>query len=408
MKNNKYVLGTLIALIFVFTPGWKWKDVEKDYGNYLKSGISCEYNLSEQKGPHNLEFVAFVANESSINIQFNESLEKVFSSKGYEPSHYKYFYVPDYFTNEFLKKYKDNEGKCPNSIYIDYNDLNFQMNVSQSSLGRSYYTYSLKPNTIISNDGVKKDCHTGEYEAVDCKRKTLQSNDDYNLTIYIEYGYYKKNNKNVPYFGIGNNTNSVVPTEASNGEFQMKFNGMYNIYVYKDSAEKIFINNSSLLDSNDLKLSKSIYSPNNYYISTGDSITPGEESISTTVEDSANMDEVYERKNYTVLTIPDIPELNCTSLLGDPLQGPDKPSPAYLLTYAFKIIRYVALILLVVLSIMDFVSSISSQDKDSINKAVNKTIQRAIICVIIFLLPSIIEFVLTFLNDRAVNICINS
>lgn len=102
-----------------------------------------------------------------------------------------------------------------------------------------------------------------------------------------------------------------------------------------------------------------------------------------------------------------VPNHNCTSLLGDPAKS-NPPSPAFLLSYAFKVLRYVAIILLVVLSIMDFVSSVSSQDTDSLKKAVNKTIRRAILCVIIFLLPYLIEYVLTFLNDNATKICINT
>ena len=60
------------------------------------------------------------------------------------------------------------------------------------------------------------------------------------------------------------------------------------------------------------------------------------------------------------------------------------------------------------MSIMDFIESVSSQDKDSMNKAISKTVRRIIYCVLIFLLPSLLEFILTLLNDHAVNICINS
>ena len=57
---------------------------------------------------------------------------------------------------------------------------------------------------------------------------------------------------------------------------------------------------------------------------------------------------------------------------------------------------------------MDFVSSTASQDTDSLKKAVNKVIKRLIICVIIFLLPMLIEYVLSFLNNRAIDMCINT
>ena len=105
--------------------------------------------------------------------------------------------------------------------------------------------------------------------------------------------------------------------------------------------------------------------------------------------------------------LPNVQDLNCNLLLGDPTDS-ENLSPAYLLTYAFKIIRYVAIILLVVLTIMDFVSSTASQDADSVKKSVEKAITRVILCLIIFLLPYIIEFVLNFIYKRAMSICINS
>ena len=104
------------------------------------------------------------------------------------------------------------------------------------------------------------------------------------------------------------------------------------------------------------------------------------------------------------LNPPDLAEMSCTSLFGDPGTS---GTPAYYLTYAFKIARYIAIVLLVVLSILDFIESTASQDQDSVSKAINKTIKRLVLCIIIFLLPSLIEFILTLLNNRAANICIN-
>lgn len=115
----------------------------------------------------------------------------------------------------------------------------------------------------------------------------------------------------------------------------------------------------------------------------------------------------FSKNNIGLVTSADIAEQSCTSLLGDPADK-KTPSPAFLLTYAFKVIRYVAIVILVVMSMLDFIESTSSQDKDSVNKAISKTITRIILCVIIFLLPSLLEFILTLLNDHAVNICINA
>ena len=103
----------------------------------------------------------------------------------------------------------------------------------------------------------------------------------------------------------------------------------------------------------------------------------------------------------------EIDEMNkCSSLLGDPNQN-EPATPAYYLSFAFSVIRYVAIILLIVLTTMDFVSAVASQDNDILKKTVNKTIKRAVLCVVIFLLPTLISFVLQFMHDSSVHDCIN-
>lgn len=101
---------------------------------------------------------------------------------------------------------------------------------------------------------------------------------------------------------------------------------------------------------------------------------------------------------------PEIPSYdNCESLFGDPKS---EGTPAFYMTVAFRVVRYVAIIILVLMSVLDFVSATAASDNDALKKATNKLIKRAILCVIIFVLPTIIAFVLTYLNDRAVDMCI--
>lgn len=100
-------------------------------------------------------------------------------------------------------------------------------------------------------------------------------------------------------------------------------------------------------------------------------------------------------------------DVNCRSFLGDP-DDPNHQSPAYYLTFVFKIMRYAAIILLIVLSMMDFLGAVSSQDNDEMKKATSKAIKRLIMCVVIFLLPSLLQFILKYINDRAVDLCIGN
>lgn len=93
---------------------------------------------------------------------------------------------------------------------------------------------------------------------------------------------------------------------------------------------------------------------------------------------------------------------DCTSLLGNP---ETEGTPAFYLVKAFEVVKYVAIILLIVLTIIDFVGAVASQDNDVIMKTAKKAGIRAMLCVIIFLLPMLIQFVLKYVSDRAIDLC---
>lgn len=95
----------------------------------------------------------------------------------------------------------------------------------------------------------------------------------------------------------------------------------------------------------------------------------------------------------------------CSSLLGDPEQS-SPATPAYYLTIVFSVIRYAAIIILIIFTILDFVTAVAAHDDDAIKKAVNKTMKRAFLCVILLLLPTLIEFVLQFIHNIQIHDCI--
>ena len=79
-------------------------------------------------------------------------------------------------------------------------------------------------------------------------------------------------------------------------------------------------------------------------------------------------------------------------------------SPAYYLTFAFKIMRYAGILILLVMSAMDFVGAIAAQDNDAVKKAVSKLLIRAVLCVILFLLPLLVEFLLKFFTGKTITL----
>ena len=76
-----------------------------------------------------------------------------------------------------------------------------------------------------------------------------------------------------------------------------------------------------------------------------------------------------------------------------------------MLLIAFKVIKYVSIALLAVLSTIDFVGAIASNDNDILKKTISKILKRFILCILIFLLPTIIEFVLRYVYDQSINLC---
>ena len=86
---------------------------------------------------------------------------------------------------------------------------------------------------------------------------------------------------------------------------------------------------------------------------------------------------------------------SCDSILGS---VDNSNEPAYYLNFVFNLLKYAAIIILFVLTILDFAKAVVSSDNDALKKALKKTIKRIIICIIIFFLPTLINFVLSLLG----------
>lgn len=83
----------------------------------------------------------------------------------------------------------------------------------------------------------------------------------------------------------------------------------------------------------------------------------------------------------------------CKKLIGDDLLK--------YLRMIFTLIRILTPIILIVMGMLDFTKAISSNSQDAIQQATQKFAKRMIVCVIIFLIPTIIEFLmnLTGISD---------
>lgn len=92
----------------------------------------------------------------------------------------------------------------------------------------------------------------------------------------------------------------------------------------------------------------------------------------------------------------------CEAVFGQMVNGKfvSKNSLGYFLQSIFNVIKYVVPILLIVLTVVEFLKAVTSGDKDNITKALKKTYTRLIIVVIIFLVPTILDLLLSFVTEN--------
>ncbi len=112
--------------------------------------------------------------------------------------------------------------------------------------------------------------------------------------------------------------------------------------------------------------------------------------------------ETYVMNATTNTVIPIVTEESCVGYLGS-VTNPN--SPMYYLHSAFNLIKYGAIVLLLILTIVEYAKAVAVSEQDILKKATQKTVKRIIIAVIIFLLPTLIEFVLELVGISGYGVC---
>lgn len=85
----------------------------------------------------------------------------------------------------------------------------------------------------------------------------------------------------------------------------------------------------------------------------------------------------------------------CQYILGDPSKEGDF---AYYLDMTFRFIKFLAPVILIVMSMIDYIKVISTSDADALKKVNRKTITRIIFTLLIFVLPILISIILNLLG----------
>ncbi len=93
---------------------------------------------------------------------------------------------------------------------------------------------------------------------------------------------------------------------------------------------------------------------------------------------------------------------DCDTIFGD-VEEPNEP--AYWIQLTLNIMRYVAIAALILLSSLDFIKAIASQDNEAVQKAIKTSVQRLMFTVILFFLPMLIEALFKIFGFYDVETC---
>ena len=87
-------------------------------------------------------------------------------------------------------------------------------------------------------------------------------------------------------------------------------------------------------------------------------------------------------------------EHECDTYLGSGAPG----TPMYYIEFALNLIKYIAIVMLFVFTIIEFAKAVAASDEKAIKKAATNTIKRLVIVVIIFFAPTLITFIFRLLG----------
>ena len=304
---------------------------------------SYEYIVNELCSPGNCK-------NFSVRVDEQKGLDKLFSHKNFKNLSDK---VTDGYNEDEIKNLINN-GKCPEYVYVanKLSEKKIGFIFSSKSVSNSIETFKNEGYIInyTQEGGNMSEIAKENFEnIVQVMKDNIQEFDDKNWDEILSTGCFKRD----------------------------KFGGI-------DSDENLTINKY-------LNLREELLTADPNY-----DFSEGERIYNQYTQKKCGSEDVS-------LDLQVDPQ-SCQDLLGDPT---NENTPAYYITFAFKVLRYVAIIIFIVITTMEFVGAVASQDNDIIKKATNKALIRALLCIAIFLLPTLIEFLLQFIHEARVSDCMH-
>ena len=264
-------------------------------------------------------------------------------------------------------------------------------------------------------------------DGVTCKEKYSNYG-----TAFAQHGDFESQTKTYDYeediMNYANNLFQTIEEEISSGQFNVVTDLKEKIltdfrvnYLHGENLPEFILNSEAYAKLTDFSAFEDSYNKSKQEsmdkaqedLDNG-SIT--EEEYEETVNNWNNdMEDIKEQVILTFDTLKEqvdwLSDFNvsnyCTSYLGNPDFNPSAKvqAPAYYLQFAFSIMKYIAIVMLFIFTIVDFAKATVSNNQDALKKSLQSTVKRLIIVVVIFFLPLLIRLLMTLLGAYSPGTC---
>ena len=421
---KKIICILMLTIIVTFNCGFSVEDEYEEFLNKYQNEngkIVCTYNTENKTKVANLKSISLEFDKETVNIIYdtttkststiaeivykNGKVKKLkYKNNDYEVGDYNFIYretslageIPYFSPTNFLEWYKNNT-KCPN-IYL------LQDSNKYTLYDTDEFTDYYRSNVIILNPTKNADNNINtntnntcvEENAVACKKYT-KSTYLYG-DVDIELGIIKNNNETRYYFNITKDdfTNSSINQNTTIDSLEVNYN-RYSFVIRANDYQNLFLPNN--------QFPSEIYLDEKSFM--GDYVihitVPGSQTIKDYEmfgKPSDVEDEPYDNSENNTTPQEDLGITNVDFCSQYDANG----NPNYTLLvfqvigYIIVIIKILVPIILIVLGSIDLGKASISQDEKALKDAVTKFCKRILIGLIIFFIPTILDFFLSLVS----------
>lgn len=387
---NRCVKFLILTGVFLLLCGCEdWNDIYSEYGDILDNGFSCNYTLVDEAGPGSgIERIDFSGNNEGIYASYNGGSKELLinSNNEYNTFHiindyYLYYNNFDYMS--FLNQYSQT-NTCPSNLYIYIYGSDYYIDdiCPSDQICFTYSTRSTSGNNQSANgeSGDDAKCHVAS--AITCKTYYKELDGE---NVYLELGYETLSDGSAGRYIIVTDNRSMQGGTVARDSSGLATTWKQDTYMVMN-PENIYTSSNGSYSFADIKINMNTAGYSQvYYIY---AVDDNDNTYGDFEQGAANE---YKPQSENVISEAEdliIEEIHFCEESG-------VQTTFQIVGYLLFAAKIVVPLLLIILGSIDFAKATISSDDKAPKEALMSFIRRVLIAVIIFFIPTILNFLLS-------------